>query len=86
MTFLTRLSSIFYKSSYISYLNIRRAVPGLLGRRDSVLDVLVKSILYPELLDKLLESRVSIVTLFKLIWLIGSIVLVSFLISSIKAI
>jgi hypothetical protein len=65
MTFPTRLSSIFYKSSYISYLNIRRAVPGLLGRRDSVLDVLVRSILYLELLDKLLESRVSVITLFK---------------------
>jgi hypothetical protein len=67
MTFLTKLSFIFYKSFYISYLNIRRAMPGLLGRRDLVLDILVRSILYPELLDKLLESRVSIITLFKLI-------------------
>jgi hypothetical protein len=40
-------------------------MPGLLGRRDSVLDVLVRSVLYPELLDKLLESRVFVITLFK---------------------
>jgi hypothetical protein len=86
MTFLTRLSSIFYRSSYISYLNVRQAMPSLLGRRDSVLDVLVRSILYPKFLDKLLESRVSVITLFKLIWLTGSIVLVSFLISSIEVI
>jgi hypothetical protein len=86
MTFLIRLSFIFYKSSYISYLNIRRAIPSFLGKRDSVLDVLVRSVLYPELLDKLLESRVSVITLFKSIWLIGSIVLVSFLISSIEVI
>ncbi len=61
-------------------------MPSLLGRRDSVLDVLVRSILYPKFLDKLLESRVSVITLFKLIWLTGSIVLVSFLISSIEVI
>jgi hypothetical protein len=73
MTFPTRLSSIFCRSSYISYLNVRRAVPGLLGRRDSVLDVLVRSVLYPELSDELLESRVSIITLFKSIWLTGSV-------------
>ncbi len=86
MTFPTRLSFIFYKSSYISYLNVRQAVPGLLGRRDLVLDVLVRSVLYPELLDKLLESRVFVITLFKLIWLTGSIVSVFFLISSIEVI
>jgi hypothetical protein len=40
-------------------------MPGLLSRRDLVLDVLVRSVLYPELLDKLLESRVSVITLFK---------------------
>jgi hypothetical protein len=67
MTFPTRLSSIFYRSSYISPLNVRRAVPGLLGRRDLALDILVGSVLYPELSDKLLESRVSVITLFKLI-------------------
>jgi hypothetical protein len=67
MTFPTRLSSIFYRSSYISPLNVRRAVPGLLGRRDLALDILVRSVLYPELSDKLLESRVSVITLFKLI-------------------
>jgi hypothetical protein len=61
-------------------------MPSLLGRRDSVLDVLVRSVLYPELLDKLLESRVSVITLFKSIWLTGSIVSVSFLISSIEVI
>jgi hypothetical protein len=67
ITFPTRLSFIFHRSSYISYLNIRRVVPGLLGRRDSVLDILVRSVSYPELLDELLESRVSVITLFKLI-------------------
>ncbi len=61
-------------------------MPGLLGRRDSALDILVRSVLYPELLDKLSESRVSVITLFKSIWLTGSIVSVSFLISSIEAI
>jgi hypothetical protein len=86
MTFPTRLSSIFCRSSYISYLNIRRAILSLLDRRDLVLDILVRFILYPKLLDKLLESRVSVITLFKLIWLIGSIVSVSFLISFIKVI
>jgi hypothetical protein len=86
MTFPTRLSSIFCRSSYISYLNIRRAILSLLDRRDLVLDILVRFILYPKLLDKLLESRVSVITLFKLIWLTGSIVLVSFLISSIEVI
>jgi hypothetical protein len=40
---------------------------GFLGRRDLVLNILVRSILYPKLLDKLLESRVSIIILFKLI-------------------
>ncbi len=42
-------------------------MPGLLDKRDSALDILVRSVLYPELLDKLLKSRVSIITLFKLI-------------------
>jgi hypothetical protein len=42
-------------------------MPGFLSRRDLVLDILVRSILYPELLDKLLKSRVSVITLFKLI-------------------
>ncbi len=65
MTFSTRLSSIFCRSSYMSPLNVRRAMPGLLGRRDSALDVLVRSVLYPELLDKLSESRISVITLFK---------------------
>jgi hypothetical protein len=86
MTFPARLFSIFYRSSYVSPLNVRRAVPGLLGRRDSALDVLVRSVLYPKLLDKLLESRVSTITLFKSIWLTGSVVLVSFLISSTEVI
>jgi hypothetical protein len=40
-------------------------MPGLLGRRDLVLDILVRSVLYPELLDKLSESRISVITLFK---------------------
>ncbi len=61
-------------------------MPGLLGRRDSALDVLVRSVLYPKLLDKLSESRVSVITLFKSIWLTGSIVSVSSLISSTEAI
>jgi hypothetical protein len=65
MTFPTRLSSIFRRSSYMSYLNVRRAILSLLGRRDLVLDILVRSVLYPKLLDKLLESRVSVITLFK---------------------
>jgi hypothetical protein len=65
MTFPTRLSFIFCRSSRISPLNIRRAMPGLLDRRDSALDVLVRSVLYPELLDKLSESRISVITLFK---------------------
>jgi hypothetical protein len=67
MTFPTRLSFIFYRLSYIFYLNIQRAMPSFLDRRDLVLDILVGSVLYPELLDKLSESRVSIITLFKLI-------------------
>jgi hypothetical protein len=86
MTFPTRLSSIFRRSSYIFPLNVRRAVPGLLGRRDSASDILVGSVSYPELLDKLSESRVSVITLFKSIWLIGFIVSVSSLISSIEVI
>jgi hypothetical protein len=61
-------------------------VPGLLGRRDSALDVLVGSVSYPELLDKLSESRIFVITLFKSIWLISSIVSVSSLISSIEVV
>jgi hypothetical protein len=61
-------------------------MPGLLGRRDSALDVLVRSVSYPKLLDELSESRVSVITLFKSIWLTGSIVSVSSLISFIKVI
>jgi hypothetical protein len=70
----------------MSYLKVRQAIPGFLGRRDLFLDVLVRSVLYPELLDKLLESRVFIITLFKLIRLIGSVALVSSLLSSIEII
>ncbi len=70
----------------MSYLKVRQAIPGFLGRRDSFLDVLVRSVLYPELLDKLLESRVSIIILFKSIGLTGSTASVSSLLSFIEVI
>jgi hypothetical protein len=70
----------------VSYLKVRQAIPGFLGRRDSFLDVLVRSVSYPELLDKLLESRVSIIILFKSIGLTGSTASVSSLLSSIEVI
>ncbi len=70
----------------MSYLKVRQAIPGFLGRRDSFLDVLVRSVSYPELLDKLLESRVSIIILFKSIGLTGSTASVSSLLSSIEVI
>ncbi len=61
-------------------------MPGFLGRRDSVLDVLVRSVLYTKLLNKLLESRISAITLFKLIRLTGATASVSSLLSFIKVI
>jgi hypothetical protein len=70
----------------MSYLKVRRAIPGFLGRRDLFLDVLVRSVLYPKLLNKLLESGVSVITLFKSIGLIGSIASVFSLLSSIEII
>ncbi len=76
------MSSIFYKSSRTSYLKVRRAVPGFSSKKDLVLDVLVRSVLYPKLLDELLEPEISAITLLKSIRLKGSAVSVSSVTSS----